>query len=119
MHHSKPAPERWHGALELRPFPHRYRSDTLYNLVLSLQDVYEATHVLSDLQEAMACRQELLELHYLVGHEDRPGTLRGLANLLQMRFNATGQEEDLSNAAMLREEAAQLQLSASSTKPTQ
>ncbi|KAJ2918262.1 hypothetical protein MD484_g2183, partial [Candolleomyces efflorescens] len=95
-------------ALELRPFPHQYRSDTLYNLALSLQDMYKVTHVLSDLQEAIAYREELLELHYAVEHADRPGTLRGLANLLQLRFDAVGQDKDLSKIAALREEADQL-----------
>jgi hypothetical protein len=78
--------------------------------------MYKVTHVLLDLQEAITCREELLELHYPVGHKKRPGTLRGLADLLQMRFDAMGQEEDLSNVAMLRKEADQL--SASSTEST-
>jgi hypothetical protein len=104
-------------ALDLRPSPCSDRSDTLYNLALSLHDMYEVTHALSDLQEAITCREELLELHYAVGHEDRPGTLLGLADLLQMRFDAMGQEEDLSRIEVLREEEAQL--SASSTESTQ
>jgi tetratricopeptide (TPR) repeat protein len=103
-------------ALELQPFPHRYRSDTLYNLAFSLYDMYEVTLVLSDLQEAIICREELLELHYAVGHEGRPGTLRGLANLLQMRFDAMRQEDDLSRIEALRKEANQL--SAESTEST-
>jgi tetratricopeptide (TPR) repeat protein len=107
----------YRGALELKPFPHRYRSHTLYNLALSLHDMYKVTLVLSDLQEAITCREELLELHYAVGHEDRPGTLRGLANLLQMRFDAMRQEEDLSRIEVLRKEANQL--SALSTESTQ
>jgi hypothetical protein len=104
-------------ALELRPSPHPARSDSLYNLAISLHDMYKVTHVLSDLQEAITCREELLELHYAVGNEDRPGTLLGLADLLQMRFDAMGQEEDLSRIEVLREEEAQL--SASSTGSTQ
>jgi hypothetical protein len=78
--------------------------------------MYKVTHVLLDLQEAINCHEELLELHYPAGHKDRPKTLRGLANLLQMRFDAMGQEEDLSKVAMLRKEADQL--SASSTEST-
>jgi tetratricopeptide (TPR) repeat protein len=104
-------------ALELRPSPHPHRSDTLYNFALSLDDMYEVTLVLSDLQEAIICREELLELHYAVGHKDRPETLRGLANLLQMRFDAIRQEEDLSRIEVLRKEANQL--SALSTESTQ
>jgi hypothetical protein len=101
-------------ALELRPSPHPDRSCSLYYLAESLQDMYGVTHVLSDLQEAIACREELLELHYAVGQQYRPQTLRGLADLFQMRFDAMGQEEDLSRIEALREEAAQL--SASSTQ---
>jgi tetratricopeptide (TPR) repeat protein len=92
-------------ALELRPAPHPDRSYTLYHLAESLQDMYAVTHVLPDLQEAIICREELLELHYAVGHKDRPRTLRGLADLLQMRFDAMGKEEDLSRIVVLREEA--------------
>jgi hypothetical protein len=67
--------------------------------------MYGVTHVLSDLQEAITCREELLELHYVVGHEDRPETLHGLADLLQMRFDVMAKEEDLSRIEALREEA--------------
>jgi tetratricopeptide (TPR) repeat protein len=95
-------------ALKLRPSPHPYRSDSLYNLALSLHDMYKMTHVLSDLQEAITCREELLELHYPVGHADRPGTLRGLARLLQKHFDVMGKEEDLSRIEALREEADRL-----------
>jgi hypothetical protein len=95
-------------ALELRPSPHPHRSDSLYDLAISLHDMFKVTHVLSDLQEAITCREELLELHYPVGHEDRPGTLRGLADLFQMRFDVMGKEEDLSRIEVLREEADRL-----------
>jgi hypothetical protein len=78
--------------------------------------MYKVTHVLLDLQEAITCREELLELHYSVGHKNRPETLRGLADLLRMRFDAMGQEEDLSKVATLREELHQL--SPSSTEST-
>jgi tetratricopeptide (TPR) repeat protein len=95
-------------SLELRPSPNPDRSDSLYNLAISLHDMYKVTHVLSDLQEAMTCREELLELHYTVGHEDRPGTLRRLADLLQMHFDVMGKEEDLSRIKALREETDRL-----------
>jgi tetratricopeptide (TPR) repeat protein len=104
-------------ALELRPSPHHYRSESLHNLPLSLHKMYKVTHVLLDLQEAITCRDELLDLHYAVGHKCRPETLRGLADLLQMRFDAMGKEEDLSRIEALREEADRL--SDPSTESTQ
>jgi hypothetical protein len=65
----------------------------------------------------MTCLEELLELHYTVGHEDRPRTLRGLADLLQMHFDVMGKEEDLSRIEALKEEADRL--SDPPTKSTQ
>jgi hypothetical protein len=95
-------------ALELRPCPRPVRSNLLNNLSISLHYMYKVTHVLSDLQEARTRREELLELYYTVGHKNRPGTLRGLADLLQMHFDVMGKEEDLSRIEVLREEADRL-----------
>jgi tetratricopeptide (TPR) repeat protein len=95
-------------ALELRPSPHPRRPDSLYNLALSLEEMYKVTRVLLDLQEAITCHEELLELHCPAGHKDRPETLRGLAGLLQMRSDAMGQEEDISRIEALGEEADRL-----------
>ncbi|KAJ2918968.1 hypothetical protein MD484_g1452, partial [Candolleomyces efflorescens] len=98
-------------ALDLRPSPRPDRPDVLYNLALSLHVMYKVTHVPSDLQEAVTCREELVELHRAVGHRHRPEALIGLAELLQMRFDVGGQEEDLSRIEALREEAKQLSVS--------
>ncbi|RXW21345.1 hypothetical protein EST38_g4495 [Candolleomyces aberdarensis] len=103
-------------ALELRPLPHPDRLFPLCNLVISLQAMYKETHTLSHLQEAVAHCEELLEFHYTVGHQYRAKRLLDLGSLLQMRFDATGQADDLSKIATLREEANRL--SASSTAST-
>ncbi|KAJ2920511.1 hypothetical protein H1R20_g16583, partial [Candolleomyces eurysporus] len=103
-------------ALESRPPPHPARLRPLSSLVASLRAMYEETHTLSHLQEAIAHCEELLEFPYAVGHQDRAEWLFDLGSLLQMRFDATGQADDLSKIARLREEANRL--TASSTEST-
>jgi hypothetical protein len=99
--------------LGLRPWSHPNRSDSLWNLSLSLWYVYEATDILSDLQESIAHCKELLDSHYLVGNEDRVEALDHLARLLQKRFDATGQQEDLARIDPLKDEASRLSESTS------
>ncbi|RXW14223.1 hypothetical protein EST38_g11631 [Candolleomyces aberdarensis] len=94
--------------LELRPSPHPYRSSPLRSLVASLQAMYKETHALSYLQEAIAHCEELLAAHCPVGHRDRAYDLHQLSSLLQMRFDATKQEEDLAKITALKEEADRL-----------
>ncbi|RXW23892.1 hypothetical protein EST38_g1943 [Candolleomyces aberdarensis] len=101
-------------ALELRPPPHPHRLRSLIDLVISLPTMYKESHTLSHLQEAIAHCEELLEFYYTVGHQGRAERLLVLGSLLQIRFDATGQAEDLSKIATLREEANRL--SASSTE---
>ncbi|KAJ2918218.1 hypothetical protein MD484_g2207, partial [Candolleomyces efflorescens] len=78
------------------------------SLATSLQLLYERTRSLSTLQEAIVLRAELLAFHYLEGHQDRVECLGDLANFFQMRFDVTGEEEDLAQIAELRDEASQL-----------
>ncbi|RXW14713.1 hypothetical protein EST38_g11139 [Candolleomyces aberdarensis] len=103
----------FHKVLEIRPSSHPDRSDPVGNLVISLLAMYEETSALSHLQEAITHCGELLAFHYPVGHQDRPNHINDLISLLQTRFDATGQEEDLIKITTLREEADRL--SASST----
>ncbi|RXW22618.1 hypothetical protein EST38_g3240 [Candolleomyces aberdarensis] len=98
----------FYKALELRPSPHSARSFLLHNLIISLQAMYEETHALSHLQEAIVHSEELLEFHYTVGHHLRAGFLLTLGSFLQIRFDATRREEDLSRIMKLKEEANQL-----------
>ncbi|RXW20811.1 hypothetical protein EST38_g5031 [Candolleomyces aberdarensis] len=95
-------------ALELQPSPHPFSSTTLKNLIMSLQAMYKGTRTLSHLQEAIVHCDELLTSYYLVGHQNRAEWLLKKAALLQMRFDAAGQEEDLAKLATLKEEADQL-----------
>jgi tetratricopeptide (TPR) repeat protein len=94
-----------HEALELRSSTHPCRSKLLWNLSMSLRDMYGATGRLSDLQESITHCEELIDCHYLVGHECRVETLNQLAFLLKKRFDATGQQEDLARIDVLEEEA--------------
>ncbi|RXW12622.1 hypothetical protein EST38_g13233 [Candolleomyces aberdarensis] len=89
-------------ALELRPSPHPDRSIILHNLVTSFRAIYRATRVLSHLHEAIAHCDELL-MFCPVGHQDRADCLDDMISLLQMRFDATGQEEDLDKITALTE----------------
>ncbi|KAJ2933777.1 hypothetical protein H1R20_g3328, partial [Candolleomyces eurysporus] len=102
-------------ALKLRPPCHPDRSVALENLLIPLQLMYGKSQTLSYLQEAIAHCEELLTFHYPVGHRSRVKRLRSLASLLQLRFDATGQEEDLSKISTVEEEANRL--SAPSTEP--
>ncbi|RXW22602.1 hypothetical protein EST38_g3234 [Candolleomyces aberdarensis] len=95
-------------ALEFQAPPHLERSLPLNKLVASLQVMYEKTRALSHLQEAIAHCEELLQFYYTVGHRRRAEYLLKLGSLLQMRFNATRQEEDLSRLATLKEEVNRL-----------
>jgi tetratricopeptide (TPR) repeat protein len=90
--------------LELRPSPHPERSHPLWNLSLFLEDMYAVTGVLSDLQESITLCEELLDSHFPVGHVKRVETLGRLARLLQKRFCATRQEEDLARIDALKDE---------------
>ncbi|RXW12880.1 hypothetical protein EST38_g12975 [Candolleomyces aberdarensis] len=101
-------------ALELQPSSHPGRSVGLENLLMSLQLMYGKSQTLSYLQEAIAHCEELLAFHYPAGHRNRVERLRSLASLLQLRFDATGQEEDLSKFSSVKEEANRL--SAQSTE---
>ncbi|KAJ2929355.1 hypothetical protein H1R20_g7746, partial [Candolleomyces eurysporus] len=104
-------------ALELRSSPHLDRSYPLGSLVGSLQAMYEESRALSHLQEAIAHCEELLELHYTVGHRSRAEYLLKLGSLLQMRFDATRQEKDLSKMSTLKEEAKRLSASCPEPAP--
>ena len=81
------------------------------NTINRLQVRHGATY----LQEAIPHCEELLASHYPVGHQYRLETLDHLASLLQMRFDATGQHEDLSRIASLKAEANQSSNSTSTT----
>ena len=95
-------------SVDLSP-PHSQESSTgRASLATSLQLLYERTRILLTLQEAIVLRAELLAFHYLEGHQDRVECLGDLANLFQMRFDVTGEEEDLAQIAELRDEATQL-----------
>ncbi|KAJ2935987.1 hypothetical protein H1R20_g1108, partial [Candolleomyces eurysporus] len=102
-------------ALELGPSSHPSRSIALENLIISLQLMYKDTETLSHLQEAIAHCEGLLAFHRPVGHRNRDKCLHLLASLLQLRYAATGQEDDLSKISTLEEEANRL--SALSTEP--
>ncbi|KAJ2930667.1 hypothetical protein H1R20_g6430, partial [Candolleomyces eurysporus] len=102
-------------ALELEPSSHLDRLVALENLLIPLQLMYGKSQTLSYLQEAIAHCEDLLAFHYSVGHRSRVERLRSLASLLQLRFDATGQEEDLSKISMVEEEANRL--SAPSIEP--
>jgi hypothetical protein len=67
------------------------------------------------LQESIEFCEELLDSHYPVGHESRVKTLDLLARLLQKRFDATGQEEDLARIDALKDEISRLSGSTSNT----
>ncbi|KAJ2936948.1 hypothetical protein H1R20_g137, partial [Candolleomyces eurysporus] len=95
-------------ALELRPSPHPDRLHPLHNLVISLRAMYEETRALSHLQGAIAHCEELLAFYHPVGNQDRADCLDKLISLLQMRFDAAGQEEDLAKVARLKEEVNRL-----------
>ncbi|KAJ2936890.1 hypothetical protein H1R20_g206, partial [Candolleomyces eurysporus] len=95
-------------ALELRPHPHPHRASSLTALTISLHDLYNRTHTLPHLQEAIFHCEELLAFHYPAGHQDRVEYSGVLTSLLEMRFDATGQEEDLARIARLEEEEIQL-----------
>ncbi|KAJ2930991.1 hypothetical protein H1R20_g6131, partial [Candolleomyces eurysporus] len=92
-------------ALGLRASSHPLRSVPLGNLVISLQNMYKKNRALPHLQEAILYSGELLESHYPVGHENRAEWLGRLTSLLEMRFDATGREEDFADIARLKEEA--------------
>jgi hypothetical protein len=93
-------------ALEGQPSP---RSIPLNNLIMSLQLMYGETRTFSHLQEAIAHCEELFVVHCPVGHPDRAECLRLLSSLLQLRFDATGQEDDRSRISRLEEEANRLE----------
>ncbi|RXW20705.1 hypothetical protein EST38_g5166 [Candolleomyces aberdarensis] len=99
---------RLREALALLPSPHPGRPGPLGSLVISLEAMYDEHRELSHLQEAIDHCRELLAYYHGVGHKDRVEWLGLLASLLQMRFEATGQEEDLADIAKLKEEANQL-----------
>ena len=97
--------------LRLQLPPHPLHLSSLRNLVLSLTARYEVTHELSHLQETITRCKELLASYFTVGHRDRAEWLLKLASLLQTRFDATGQDEDLAGSVKLREEANRLSAS--------
>ncbi|RXW11564.1 hypothetical protein EST38_g14291 [Candolleomyces aberdarensis] len=96
---------------QLRPSPHPGRSLALPNPSFTLQKMYEETLALPCLQKAISHIEELLASHCPVGHEDRLGTLETLGSLLQMQFDAKGEEEDLAYIERLNEEAGQFSTS--------
>ncbi|RXW17247.1 hypothetical protein EST38_g8604 [Candolleomyces aberdarensis] len=96
-------------ALDCLPSPIPVRSYLLRRLVTSLWAMYGETRALFHLQEAITHCEELLAVYYPVGHRDRSDYLDDLISLLQMRFDATGQEEDLAKITTLKEEADRLQ----------
>jgi tetratricopeptide (TPR) repeat protein len=102
-------------ALELRPSSHPDRPYLLWNHSFPIEDMYDATGVLSDLQESITIYEELLDSHFPVGHERRVETLGRLADLLQKRFYATGQQEDLAHIVALKDEISRLSGSTSNT----
>jgi tetratricopeptide (TPR) repeat protein len=95
-------------AVALRPSPHPGRSVPLSNLALSLQVMFKESHALPNLEEAIIHCRELVGSRYYIGHRERVEWLSLLASLLQMRFDKTGQEEDLQDIASLKEEASRL-----------
>ncbi|KAJ2930140.1 hypothetical protein H1R20_g6951, partial [Candolleomyces eurysporus] len=94
-------------ALELQP-SYLYHEWSLRSLAIALHDRYELSHKLPYLQEAIFRCEELLTSHYPIGHQHRLKALNGLASLIQKRFAATRQAEDVTYIARLKAEAHQL-----------
>jgi hypothetical protein len=65
--------------------------------------MYNVTHILSHLNEAINCCKSLLESHYTFGNQGRVQWLCCLAALLRMRFGATGREDDFAKIAAVEE----------------
>ncbi|RXW19568.1 hypothetical protein EST38_g6296 [Candolleomyces aberdarensis] len=68
---------------------------TLRGLVESLGCRYDKSGSLADLDEAIGYARELVVEHYLEGHERRETALDKLQSLLKLRFEATGDRDDL------------------------
>ena len=90
--------------LEIR---HLSRPDTLSTLVRYLQTRYHRNQSIGDLEEAISFSRELVAEHYLEGHKDRDRTLGELGLLLQLRFEATGNQGDLDEIEKLKGEGGQ------------
>ncbi|KAJ2931490.1 hypothetical protein H1R20_g5636, partial [Candolleomyces eurysporus] len=98
----------FHNALGFQPLHHRSSPAPLSNLVISLRAMYEESRALPHLLGAIEACRKLLDSHYPVGHANRVGWLGRLIILLQMHFDATGHEDDLTDLTRLEEEARQL-----------
>ncbi|KAJ2918192.1 hypothetical protein MD484_g2235, partial [Candolleomyces efflorescens] len=95
-------------ALEFRQSPHPYRAHSLKDLAIALEDMYKVSHSLRYVQEAIPLCEELLAVHFPVGHKDRLATVNRLVFLLQKRASVTqSTEEDDAYLNDLKEEARQ------------
>jgi hypothetical protein len=98
-------------ALDLLPSPSYLRRwDTLTKLITAHILMYGKTRTFSHLQELIThIEEEFLPLFQSVPrHTERAEVLRILAFLYKMRFDDTGQEEDLSKISALEKEANRL-----------
>ncbi|RXW14903.1 hypothetical protein EST38_g10955 [Candolleomyces aberdarensis] len=81
--------------------PHPSRDNTLLALAQYLETRYHKAGSIVDLEEAISFLRELVVEHYLEGHDYRGWALKELRSLLQLRFEATGNQGDLEEAERL------------------
>ncbi|RXW18552.1 hypothetical protein EST38_g7303 [Candolleomyces aberdarensis] len=80
------------------------RSNALVWLVAYLIPQYVKTQFTDDLDEAITYTHELFDEHFIEGHERRGWVLENLRSQLQLRFNVTGNQDDLDEILKLEEE---------------
>ncbi|KAJ2929785.1 hypothetical protein H1R20_g7289, partial [Candolleomyces eurysporus] len=88
------------------------RPDTLVWLITYLIPRYAETQSTGDLDDAIMYTHELVVKHFLQGHERRGWALDNLRSQLQLRFNATGNQDNLDAISELEEEIIELGLAA-------
>ncbi|KAJ2929788.1 hypothetical protein H1R20_g7287, partial [Candolleomyces eurysporus] len=86
------------------------RSNTLVWLIAYLIPRYTKTQSTGDLDDAIMYTHELVVEHFLEGHERRGWALDNLRSQLQLRFDATGKQDDLDEILKLEEEITELGL---------
>ncbi|RXW19565.1 hypothetical protein EST38_g6295 [Candolleomyces aberdarensis] len=82
-------------ALSYRLAPPYFLPSTLRGLIESLGCRYGKSRSPADLDEAIGYARELVVEHYLEGHKRRDLALEKLQSLLRLRFEATGNQDDL------------------------
>jgi tetratricopeptide (TPR) repeat protein len=78
-----------------------HRRGALVNISVALRSLYEQKRSLKDLEEAISCSRELVTEYYPIGFEERKQGLVELANQLQLRFEVTGNQDDLDEIRQL------------------